>query len=275
MANTFTYTEAQDAIYEQLRASASTKASNRVYPLSLVKQSINDAHKRVLNKRNYPFLVETVPFNTSIDTTVATAISIGDTTIELTNASGLKTSGIIVINENVISYTGVTTNTLTGVTGIASSHAAGATCKQLYNLETDLGITNYKKCVSIIIDEQEYNHYNYRGTQAPQGYTEYNGNLYLPEQTSQSKIVVFKYRKAIPALTDDTDTFLIPDDYVTCVVEYGLYKCHRNVDDNRAIEALNEYNRIRMEMEADFAKETDNKYPRVKSIYEPNKTFNA
>lgn len=269
--NTYTYIEAQDAIYEQLRANAATKASNRVYPISLVKQSINDAHKRILNKRNYPFLVEPKPFNTSIDTTVATAITIGDVEIELTNASGLKSAGLVVVEENVITYTGITSNTLTGVTGIEANYDTGATVKQLYNIETDLSIDDYKKAVSVIIDSKEYDYYNYRGTQDPQGYTVFDGNLYLPEQTSNSKVVIFKYRKQIPFLSDNSDTFLIPDDYVTAVNEYTLYKCHRNVDDTRAAEALNEYNRIRLEMEADFAQQTDNKRPRIHSIYESNK----
>ena len=268
--NTYTYVEAQEAIYEQLRESPSTKSSNKVYPLALVKQSINDAHMRVLNRRNYPFLVETVLFDTSIDTTVSTAISSGDTSIVLKSATGLLTTGKVVIDEDVISYTGITSNTLTGVTGVTSAHAVDATCKQIYNLETDLNITDYKKPVSLIIDGSEIPFYNYRGMLDTEGYTVHDGNLYIPEQTGSSVVAVFKYRKEIPELTNDSDTFLIPDDYVSLVVEYGLYKCHRNVDDTREAEAYNEYLRIVNEMETDYAKQTDNKCKKIQSVYSPN-----
>jgi len=269
MANTYTFSDAQNAVYEQLRANPSTKESNRVYPIDLVKKSINDAHQMVLNKKNYSFLNKTINFATSIDTALAEDIISTDVTFDVEDADGLNTSGNIVVSENVIAYTGVTTNTLTGVTGINTDYDSGATVKQLYSLSSDLGITDFKKPTSLFINGKEIEYYDYRGKQDELGFTIYGSNLYIPKQ-STSEVGIFKYVQEITLLTDDTDVFLIPDDYITLVVEYSLFKCHKQVDNDMSILAFNEFKRIVGEFEADYSKQTNSKFTKIHSIYEPN-----
>ena len=269
MANTYTYSDAQNAVYEQLRANPSTKESNRVYPIDLVKKSINDAHQRVLNKNNYSFLNKTYNFNTSIDTALAEDITSASVTIDVSDSSGLKTSGAIVVNEDIIIYTGNSSDTLTGVSGINTSYESGDKVKQVYSLSSDFSITNFKKPISLFINGNEIEYYDYRGKQDVSGYTVYDGYLYIPTQSS-TEVGILKYIQEVTELTDDADTFLIPDDYITLVVEYALYKCHKQVDDDKAMLAFQEFDRIVKEFEADYSKQTGNKFKRIHSIYEPN-----
>lgn len=62
-----------------------------------------------------------------IGTTVSTAIGVVDVTVVLTDTSDLPSSGSIYVEGDTIAYTGNTesTGTLTGVTGISATHAAG------------------------------------------------------------------------------------------------------------------------------------------------------
>jgi len=262
-----TFLTIQNQVYEELRANPSDKESNRIYPISLVKQSINDAQKRTLNRRNYPFLIVTKVFNSIVDTTLSADLLSGATTVYVTDASGFNSAGKAVIKENVFTYTGKTATTLTGVTGITADFTSGAKVKQLYNLSTNLIITNLKKPISVVIDEIEYEYYDYRGKTNNNGFTIFDGNLYLPDMT-EVKPVIFKYKIEIETLVDDSDEFLIPDDYVTLTKEYTLYKCHRNVDDDRYVIAFQEFNRLVKELENDYGKQTENKNIRIKSIYE-------
>lgn len=77
-------------------------------------------------------------------TTVATTFADDATSIVLTNSSSFADSGSIIVNGDVIEYTGNTrsTNTLTGVTGIATDgHAAGSYALQRYEIGVPLYYT--------------------------------------------------------------------------------------------------------------------------------------
>lgn len=70
--------------------------------------------------------------HTPASTTLSANITAGAATIPLTSAAGFPTSGYVVINGEVIQYTGIATNNLTGATrGLfgttASSHTSGDT----------------------------------------------------------------------------------------------------------------------------------------------------
>lgn len=71
-------------------------------------------------------------------TTLNGNITTSSTSIVLTDATNFATSGTIEIDGDLITYTGKSTNTLTGVTGIAASHASGQTARQYKkSLEND------------------------------------------------------------------------------------------------------------------------------------------
>lgn len=59
-------------------------------------------------------------------TVLTTAASVGNTTIYGTDFTAFESSGEAYIESDLIAYTGKTTTTLTGVSGIGSSHAIGS-----------------------------------------------------------------------------------------------------------------------------------------------------
>jgi hypothetical protein len=78
---------------------------------------------------------------------------------------------------------------------------------------------------------------------------------------------IFKYKKDVAKLTEDTDEFTIPDKYVEGCEEYALYKCYKQTGDSNWQVAFGEYERIFAEMENDYAMQIDNKNKKIKSIY--------
>lgn len=64
------------------------------------------------------------------ETTANGAVSVGATTITLTSASAFATSGSGNIDGDTISWTGKSSNDLTGVTGVSIAHASGVTVQQ-------------------------------------------------------------------------------------------------------------------------------------------------
>ena len=72
--------------------------------------------------------------------TVLTAdVAVGDITITVSSTTGLSASGSVEIDGDLISYTGVGATTLTGVSGITSTHTSGAPVQQWQTL-TQSGI---------------------------------------------------------------------------------------------------------------------------------------
>lgn len=71
--------------------------------------------------------VECIGWEVGWVTTLSQGVSAGATALEVTDASGLGTSGSARVNQDTFSWTGKSGNQLTGVTGIDSAHAAGET----------------------------------------------------------------------------------------------------------------------------------------------------
>lgn len=84
---------------------------------------------------------------TSISNTLNGAIDDVQTTITLTDSTGFSTTGYVIIDSEVIAYTGITSNDLTGCTrgfgsSIAATHIDTSNVSQWYLLNTDFSITD-------------------------------------------------------------------------------------------------------------------------------------
>lgn len=118
-------------------------------------------------------------------TTTTAAIATSDTTIVLTDSGDFDDSGDILIGTDTISYTGNTrsTNTLTGVTAITSTHDAG--------------------------DEV----YQNASTGLPQYYTIKNGSYYLhpiPDSDYHLRNINIEFYRTVTAMTTDGATTPVP-----------------------------------------------------------------
>jgi hypothetical protein len=118
----------------------------------IIKRTINGETKRYVEYLNTFDFDETdnTTFNfldsqleyAGVSTTLNTTINNSATSIILTDASSFTATGRIKIDNEVITYTGISTNTLTGCTrgveGAAASHTAGATVSQVVVTITNL-----------------------------------------------------------------------------------------------------------------------------------------
>ena len=66
----------------------------------------------------------------NVETTLNGAITTASTSVILTDATNIASSGTIEVEGDLITYTGKTTNTLTGATGITHGHADDVTTRQ-------------------------------------------------------------------------------------------------------------------------------------------------
>lgn len=114
----------------------------------IVKRTINGSTKRYIecfsdfdfdetNSTDFKFLDSFLTYS-GPSTTLNGTISSSATSIVLTDASSFTATGTILIDNERISYTGVSTNTLTGCTRgfnstAAATHTTGATVKQVVN----------------------------------------------------------------------------------------------------------------------------------------------
>jgi len=132
----------------------------------IIKRTINGSTKRYIEVLNTFDFTETdnTTFNyldsqlsyDGVATTLNGNISNSVTTIALTDASSFNSAGKIKINNEIISYTGKSTNNLTGCTrGVnlttAAAHTSGATIDQV--VETVSGLSHLEgQTVSILAD---------------------------------------------------------------------------------------------------------------------------
>lgn len=130
----------------------------------VVKRTINGSTKRYVEYiKNFEFgtdvtdaiFVDSALTFTGVTSTLAGAEAANQTTITLADASSFSSAGSIKIGNEVITYTGKSTNDLTGcvrgVVGAAAAHASGATVTQ--TATTLSGLTHLEgQTVSILAD---------------------------------------------------------------------------------------------------------------------------
>ena len=119
----------------------------------IVKRTVNGVTRRYVeyinqfdfdetDNTNFNFLDSQLAYSgatTTLNTTVNTSV----TSIILTSATSFTTTGTVKIDNELITYTGISTNTLTGCTRgtnstTAATHTAGATVSQVVNSVTGL-----------------------------------------------------------------------------------------------------------------------------------------
>jgi hypothetical protein len=77
-----------------------------------------------------------MPPNVPVSTTLSAAVGIADTTLAVSSVAGLPTAGAVQIDNEIVSYAGISGSTLTGAqraqrTSAAAAHAGGAVVQQV------------------------------------------------------------------------------------------------------------------------------------------------
>ena len=156
-------------------------------------------------------------FYNPVFTTLTANANIGDSTLALDTTNYLS-SGTVIVNENIIKYTGKTSTTLTGVTGIAMKHSAGDNVGQTFekpaNAYKNYDLLDVRNGYSIMFIDDRNPKFGIFWTikVASDGTTNY---LYVNQQDAYYKL---NYYKVADLLTDDTTPCEFPDNIIYSVI---------------------------------------------------------
>ena len=192
-------------VYDNLNSNISDDS----YPSDFIDRLLNEAQIYTLGNHTFYFLRKKSLFNTLIDTTLDGDVATTDTEIDLTSGTSYDNNTAIYCEEDIITYTGLTTNQLTGVLAISIAHDDGADVSPLYTLPSDFGRQEemiIDGTVYDYIDDSDHINRTYWWTIEIKDGVRY---IRIPEMNS-SKIVVFKYFMIPTTMTSSVDCTL-PD----------------------------------------------------------------
>jgi len=193
----------------------------------------------ICRENKWWFLKNKYLFATAVDTTLDGDVATTDTTIDLTSASGYPSSGAIWVEEDVINYTGVSSNQLTGVTNIDLAHDDGDKVEIMYSIPSDfsheprliLKGAGAKPMRYIQVDSLDDNtesaddhNFDFGGqTHRWSLIRDKNGNEFIRlKNPTASKTAVFHYYKEATTLDDDADETTIPDPFARKILPFFM-----------------------------------------------------
>lgn len=186
-----------------------------------VTDTINQVIDRICNQYAWSFLESEAFFDAVSKTTLTTDLSTVDTTISVASTTGFATSGKVMIDQDVISYTGKTATTLTGVTGISATHAAGSYVEYLYPLPTDFSrflLTTGKLSSGLRWDKVDYAPwYEYPNSDFVRLVTFSENHSVIRFRETRGQFL-FRYFKSPTVLSADSDVCTIPAPHALDIV---------------------------------------------------------
>jgi len=180
---------------------------------------VNAAHRSALG--GWSWMQKLTNFKSVQSTTLNGAISAGDATLILTDASDFDSSGRIVIetSKNALDFVDyeskathtLTVSTTTGAETINIAHTTLSRVEKLYALPSD-----YSKVKYLYINQVVYPYERLDGW--PSGFTTYSGFILLPRGIGSQDCTLSYFKKGatITALTDTTN---IPSEHSRYAIE--------------------------------------------------------
>lgn len=149
-------------------------------------------------------------FRTIQDTVLTADYSVGDATI-YADTTDYPSTGKLLIWPEIITYTGKTSTTFTGVSGGSIKYLSGEVVVPLYVLPTDCDRPNEVNYISggeseIPLDIW-INHY------------EISDNTLKIVWFSSSQVIQTKYTKKVTKVTDDNQNIIVPDPYGSVIAQ--------------------------------------------------------
>jgi len=203
--------------------------------IDLVEDTINAVYFDVFND---PTMKQSArendaSFNVAPDTTINndSGVSAGATELDLTDATNFQDSGKVILHGDIATYTGKSSNQLTGVTGVDLAHEDGETVRQMYLL-TDLASDidgeqiQYMEIDGIPQVPMGYENLISKLQYFPNAYAIYKGYLILSRASvstgGQTSKALMTYTQTVTKLTDSGDKpSLIPNGLRIPLLVYG------------------------------------------------------
>lgn len=242
-----TLTQIRTQCYNILREDEDSSA----YPYTLVDSLINSAQQRIcswlvvntftgqsITKGSLSFLESRKFYDNIASVSLSEDTTIWATTLTVTATTNYPSTGSLWINGNVVAYTGVTSTTFTGVSGVLYPFTSGSSVYPAFTLPTDYMSTidvaynnsisiPYKPSKQIYRDMVEMSkglytdYYNDSATNSnntflnyqPPFYTIWDGTYFLPFWIDNSNnFFTLHYEKVPTTMTATSDTATISND---------------------------------------------------------------
>lgn len=197
-----------------------------LYSDDLINVWLNNTQVEVCDGKKLKFLRSKYQFLAPTQTTLTSAITTASTTLPVADTTNYATSGAVWCQGDIILYTGKTSTTLTGCTGIDLAHVSGAYVYPLISLPTnywsmpELRIMRSTTIMSsnwMYYDELEWE--QRLSTHAFTFVISSDGTKYMMIDGVQSTdICVFHYQKYPTYMSSDSSVATIPDPYARKVI---------------------------------------------------------
>lgn len=255
-----------------------------IYSDTIVDQAINDSEVKICNKQKYSFLKTKQIYNGVANTALSSDITTASTVLAVNDTTNYPASGYVSINQDIIAYTGKTSTTLTGCTGIDISHNAGSTVIPVLPIPSDFNreptLDVYKGSNMRPLQYQFVDEFDFWTSKLVQKFTivsDDDGSKYLMfYNISVTDSLVFKYLRKPTTLVNNSDVSLIPDPYALMIIPtFAAARCQMLRGDNIDNEATNKENYASQdlfEMNKHYAEEDQGVRGFVRSAYTSRRT---
>lgn len=200
-------------------------SSGGLYSTDLIDVWLNNVQVEICDGKKLKFLRSTYQFIAPVKTTLSSAITTASTTLSVADTTNFSSAGAVLCQGDVITYTGKTSTTLTGCTGINVAHDEGAYVYPLIALPSYYWSTpDVRVYRSTTLSSNTWLYFDelaWETRLTSQAFTiiTSSGTLYLlVDGVSQSDNVVFHYQKYPSYMDDDADTATIPDPYARKII---------------------------------------------------------
>lgn len=202
-------------------------------PLDMVEDKLNATYAEVFNdQRIKPSAREAdISFALAEDTTLSAAVAVSATSVGLTESANWQSSGKALLQSDVITYTGNSSDTLTGVTGVNVAHDSGEIARQMYLLTTVASdiVAEQIQYIEVNGIPQTYMPYEslINGIDLnPNCYTVFEGYLIFSRvgttgSDTPSKVLMVYTQTLTPMSADADVPTLIPNTWRTPILGYG------------------------------------------------------
>ncbi len=199
------------------------------YPTTLIDGKLNEGYMSVFNqpKRNIYLREGSVEFMSIADQPVTSAITAGDVTINVVSTAAFPAAGKILINEDVITYTGKTATSFTGCTGVNLTTTDNPLCRALYPLATYLPDIDEQQirgilCNGITLEMFAFERFLTQNQFTFYKYSIFDGNLILPKYNASQRVMISFFKELTPMALDADKPTLIPNTFRQMLVYYAV-----------------------------------------------------
>lgn len=192
-------------------------STTTLYTEAYIESLLNSEAIKLCDMWKWKFMRKNYLFNSAVTQQSQVGINALDVTVTVDDTTSFMASGYLLIEGEIVKYTGTNGTQFTGCTGITLDHASGCTVEPIYIMPADYGrrpmlyAQDWKPPYDYL-DENEYDASleQHKWTIVYDGLGQGYIRASFPQTTN---IAELKYTKRHKTMTDDADASDIPDPY--------------------------------------------------------------